>query len=241
MKKLVLLLLVLAACEEFAFSQSLVFMRNGVELNNGETYIANEVDDVLFSINPYITVKNVSDKNINATFTVTLLEEMIGDDNAFIGFCGWGVNGFCISVTYEMPKSRSAILASGDVEDPEVEAMNVGSDIFLAKVEYKLNYEGNEQKIYVTFMTGNVGITPLPEKDNIILSYQGENVSMKYNFNNTADYRLNIYNIAGIKIAEINLSDNVGVVQLPIGHKGVYIYSITENNKIFKNGKFIVK
>jgi hypothetical protein len=240
MKRFALLFLLLAGCEVFIHSQSLVFIRDGVVLENNSTYIAREVDKDLI-INPRITVKNVSEGTIEATFTVTLLEELIGDEDTFIGFCGWGVDVTCVPVFYESPKTRTTTIVSGNIQDPDVEAFNVVNEKTFAKVEYKLTYGGTEQKLYVTFTTKNTEIVHLPKKNDIIFSYEGESVFMKYNFDTTANRHLNLYSITGVKIAEIELFKDTDTIQLPSIQKGVYVYSITENNKTFKSGKYIVR
>jgi hypothetical protein len=111
---------------------------------------------------------------------------------------------------------------------------------FSVKVEYKLTYNGTEQKINVIFSSDPTGISNPGKLRDLILYSTGGNVSVKYHFENTANRQLQVYNIIGQKITEINLSEATGTKTLSTLYKGVYLYSLSENGKVVKSGKFII-
>ena len=105
------------------------------------------------------------------------------------------------------------------------------------KVKYTLEAGTETRVLNVHFTTKELGIDPIGDSG-IYLSQEGEDICLNYNFENKNKRLLSIYNTTGNKIAERELrSDETGIL-LPKVPPGIYIYSITEKNKIIKSGKY---
>jgi len=243
MKKITLLLtLLFLGCGTCLFAQSLVFVQNGEVLENGSTIVVTEIiePDALPTMNAHIYVKNQTSADVhNATMTISLVEE--STSQGFIGYCGWGTNS-CVPVNYGTPLSRTTTVQAGEVVDPHVDTQMIDPENVSFKVEYKLTYGlGITQTIYVVFTSDNTSIPSLSKTTPIVVVNNVNGTTINYNFESTANRQLSIHTIVGRKIAEINLTDNSGNVQLPNLTKGIYLYSVTENKQSVQSGKFIAK
>ena len=241
MKKFTLLLMLFLGWETYLFSQSLVYVQDGKVLNNGSTVIVKEVleAEIYPHMKAHISVKNQTLTDVpNATMTVSLVEE--STSNGSIGYCGWGTQN-CSNINYGSPISRTTTIQAGAEVDPNIEVMGVDPENISFKLEYKLTYGENTQIIYVVFTSEATAVSSFPKSTPIVVFNNESGTSVDYSFDSADNRQLFIYSIIGKKLAEINLSNNSGHIQLPNLSKGIYLYSVVENKQIIQAGKFIAK
>lgn len=232
-KQFTLLFFLLFSFTTILFAQELVFSQNGKELNEGSTVYCSELD-AMGNMDPHIFIKNKGAK-ISASLNVSLLAEPEGGS---IGFCGWGSEE-CTPVEYENEVIRSTTIEANQEIDPRIEAMNVDPNNTLIKVQYKLTYSGKEKVLNVIFTTNPTSITSPSEDLDITLYRNNGNVYMDYNFPTIKNREIILYNIVGKKVAQYSLTDDKNTIIFLNLHKGIYMYSIIENNTSVKCGKYI--
>ncbi|MCC8145592.1 MAG: T9SS type A sorting domain-containing protein [Bacteroidales bacterium] len=62
---------------------------------------------------------------------------------------------------------------------------------------------------------------------------------MDYDFPTTQTRTVTLYNIIGKKVAKYTLTDSANTLTFPQLPKGIYMYSIMENNQSVKCGKYV--
>ena len=244
MKKFTLLL-VIALCFGFHLSaqdtESLVFIRNGEIIPSGSTVYVKDVEnpDFLPTMHPRISVKNQTEAVVNASLTITLLEDT--DSDGSVGYCGWGTTT-CAPIMYGNPITRTTTIAANTEADPDLEIVFVNPESISFKIEYKLAYNGQTQTLTIVFTSDPTASIPsISDKNDILILNEGSNTSLKYNFAHSANRSVCLYNAVGTKITEFNLTNDSGQVLLPSLSKGIYIYAIKESNRFIKSGKFIAQ
>lgn len=229
-----LLLFLVGGMVSFAQSTSFVFLNAGVPIaDNSRVYCGNLPDGLATAP---ITIQKQSDETITAKLTISVSENSSG--TGFVGYCGWGFTN-CVPVTAGSSVSSDKTVTNKNAIDPEVETLGTEAP-FSFEVEYKLTYNGQEQKINVVLSSESGSAIHTPDaSDAVFVSYQGNKAALKYNFSSTTGRQVQIYNLTGRKIAEISLTRNSGTVILPDLPKGIYLYSIMENGKIITSDKYI--
>lgn len=238
MKKVTLLLLAFLSYAGICFSQDLVFMQNDVVIENGSVItISDPAVLAEMMVLPHIVVKNNSSENIVATLVMSLVE---APKNGLLSVCGWGTE-ICKPISFGFPESRTTTIASGATEDPLVDVFATNANDVDVYAEYLLEYKGTQQKIYL-HVTSNPTSVDNVEANHKTSVYQRDGFTfLEYDFADTTTRYLNIYDITGKKVDAVLLSNDKGNIQLPAPHKGIFIYSVTENGKVVASNKYIVK
>lgn len=237
-KHFTLLLFSFFAFAGIVSAQDLVFIQDGKELQEGSTVYCSKID-VLGAMNPHIYVKNKG-ADVSASLTITVLEEpAVGD----VGFCGWEASGIdeCRVVPYGSPITKTTTISTNQEIDTKVEIMNVDPSNTLIRVQYKLAYSDQEKTLTVIFTTDppSSSIPTFSKETTISLYHKDGNVCMDYSFANSTVRKIILYNIVGKKVAQYILTDHSNTLIFPSLPKGIYMYSVIENNKPVKSGKYI--
>lgn len=236
-RKITLLIAALCLICGSISAQSFVFVHNGVELENNANIIVSEIDEEMGTMDAHAYVKKLASENMNASLTISVEEEPIG---GFIGFCGWGTT-ICTPVNYGSPLTRDLLVENNDPIDPSVEVMGAYERPVNVKVKYVLK-AGNEERILnVHFDSEASAINDLTASNSVFVSGSRDEMYLNYSFDTEAQRVLNVFSITGNKVAEIILSSNNTQVQLPKTSQGIYLFSIVENGRIIKGGKYIVR
>lgn len=234
MKKFTTLFLLLLIVNGVIYSQSLRFVREGVVLENNATVIENEVTTGL--IKSKVHIKNEgSTAIINASLKVIV----DGDATEIIGYCGWGNTG-CFPVAPGGEFSSTTTIAAGEEIDPIIEAMDVDENS-LNKVQYILSYDGQEQTLNVVFTTQTTSLPTNESAFQINVNQKGANTEIIYSFDSAKERQINVYDLTGKTVLNETISNTEGLVVLPKLNKGIYIYSLTEQDKKIETKKFVVR
>ncbi len=229
-------LLVLLTCILNGYSQSLVFTHNGKVLDNNANITESAIDE-MNAIPAHAFVKNQSASAIEATLTLTVLEEPIGAQ--VVGFCGWGSDQ-CMPVAFGNPYSRTTIINAGQELDPVIEAMEVVEENTLVKTQYKLTYSEQEIILNVTFAAGTSDIKDINLNNSLKINTGNNITEIEYNFDRNTNRQIVIYNLTGKQICSRSLTEKQGSLSLNNISKGIYLCSIQENGNIVNTQKFIV-
>lgn len=236
-RKITLLIAALCLICGSISAQSFVFVYNGVELANNANIIVSEIDEDMGTMDAHARIKKLASENIEASLTISVEEEPIG---GFIGFCGWGTT-ICTPVSYGIPLTRTLLVDHNDAIDPSVEVMGAYERPVNVKVKYTLVAGGEEFVLNVHFDSEASAINDLTATNSVFVSGSRDEMYLNYSFDTEAERVLNVFSITGNKVAEMPLSSNNTQVQLPKTSQGIYLYSISENGRVIKGGKYIVR
>lgn len=237
-KKIVLLIVAMVVSSAMAFSQNLSYIkRDGSAIADNSTISFSEIkNDKLKAL---VDLKNNSGGDLNVSFTLTIQEQVgvLG-----VSCCGFGS---CVPVSMADSFSDEATLSAGAVLDFDIyleSFLITDPDNFRIKMEYKVVSGKEEHIVYVVLTSDTTSdITDVLNKKEAYTYQTGNAVNLYFNFGLEANRVLSVYNITGRKVAEMLLSNNYGTVQLPYDQQGIYIYTISENGKNVKSGKYIVR
>jgi hypothetical protein len=236
-KRFTLLLLFLTAGIVSYAQSSFVFLNKGTPVADNSTVYHGELVPEYGIVKSPINIQKIVDDEIEATLTITVSANSHG---GFIGYCGWGFDN-CIIVQIGGTLSSTKYVENNNAIEPDIEAMGFESTTFFFEVEYKLTYNGQEQKINVVLSSNPVAIHAPEASTDASVLYQDEKAVLKYHFSSAGERQVQIYNFTGSKIAKIELNGDNGIVPLPGLSKGIYLYDITKNGKVVSSGKYIVK
>ena len=250
-QKLLLILNIVCLLTTSAKSQSFMFYRGDQPLEDNaeftvsdyEVYFATE-DATVLSLESYLHLKNVTDKNVQATVTQTVLESPLNSEKGYLSFC------FYDCFTGNVNRTMSGVLSANSI--------NPG---------YHANfyvYEGTYNRIkvkYEVYLTGDIGKT---DKKTVTVTYvydknsqtqvikpninpvfnvfrEGNRMIFNYSIDSNA-CRLEIYNLSGQKIAQHALMSGTRTFVLPEKlTKGIYICLLKDEKKTVATQKIIVK
>lgn len=104
------------------------------------------------------------------------------------------------------------------------------------------NYQDGGQ-VWRLDMTTDVNMTEIKENTvNIFPNPFSEIAFIEYQSKNISTCEVNIYNINGELVKTIKPdSNNKFIIKKEILNSGIYLYSLTENQKVIKSGKFIIE
>lgn len=242
MKKLILSLLVLLGFVFAANSQSLELYHEGELFEMGEKVTI--VDYPMeFELVSHMSVKNVSNETLTLLCRKIELEVMPGTSNTFC----WGV---CYAPSVYL-SPLTIVLAPGETTN-EFSGHHMPAGIEgMTKMCYSFFPQSNPNDstyFYADYYaTQSVGIQD-PETDKVFVSNPYPNpatsqVSFDYNLPaGSQNASINIHNLLGAKVKEINISGNSGKATIDVNdlNDGIYFYSVNVDNQILETKRLVV-
>lgn len=237
-KRFTLLLLFLTAGIISYAQSSFVFLNEETPVADNSTVYCGELDGRQGMISSPVKIQKTADEPINATLTISV---SINSYGGFVGYCGWGFAS-CLPVQTGSELSSNKLVNNGNAIDPFIEILALSAaEPFFFEIEYKLIYNGKEQKINLVMSSEPVALNAPEAGSAVSVSYLDGQSVLKYDFQSAGERQALIYNIAGVKVAEISLIQNCGSVILPNLPKGIYIYAIRENGKMTAGNRYIAR
>jgi hypothetical protein len=245
MKMKITLCSILFSFATSAFAQSFVFYQGDTPLANGAEITVSKLDLDEFGeswvMESGLSLKNTAEYSLPARVDQIVLIPP-GFGAGFLSFCF----DQCQSVNANV--SQEGRIAANTLVVPPFFHLSffiVEEAYTLLKVKYEVvNLEDINDKAAVTitydYNENSTGLIGVDSEKNINVFQDGNKMKFNYSFD-TDNIQLEIYNVLGEKAAQHRLSSE-GLFTLPEElTKGIYIYTITNNNKILTARKFIVK
>ncbi len=242
MKKLVLSLLVLLGFFFVSTAQVLELYHDGELFEMGEKVTVVDYPQT-FELVSHISVKNVSSQNLTLFCRKIELEVVPGTSNTFC----WGIC-FAPSV-YLSP--LTIVLDPGETTDEFSGHYKPAGITGINKMCYSFFPQSNPNDstyFYVDyFATPNVGINDLGA-NRVFVSNPYPNpatsqVSFDYNLpEGTTRATINIHNLLGAKVKEINFSGFAGKATIDVNdlNDGIYFYSVKVANEIQETKRLVI-
>ncbi|MDR0835928.1 MAG: hypothetical protein LBN11_05040, partial [Tannerella sp.] len=180
-QKILLLFLLFLGCGSYTFAQSFEFLNDGVPVADNSTVNFGNLSGLTTSP---IMISKTGSETVTATLTITVSGDSYG---GIIGYCGWGYES-CIPVNPGESISSDKTVTNNEAIDPSIEAMPQGimGAGFLFKTEYKLTYNGKEQKITAIFSSEPLAIISPNETSVVSIVKEDGRMVCKYDFTSTA-------------------------------------------------------
>ncbi|MDR0863667.1 MAG: plasmid segregation protein ParM [Candidatus Symbiothrix sp.] len=241
MKKIITLSIALFLFVTSTVAQSFAFFRGEERLeNNAEITITKAGHDDLdvFVMESELQVKNLIGFSVQTRMT----QRVLTAPNA-------GILSFCynVCITGNEDNAQEATLGGNSFKEGfHLSFEPVENTYTIAKAKYEIvnqNNESDKATVTVTYQydENSTALKNIDPAGKVVLSQNDGEVSLNYNFDNAANRKVNVHSLIGTKTAVFNLSEVAGTVQLPTAQKGIFIYSITENDQIIQTGKYIVR
>jgi len=234
-----------------AKAQSFMFYRGDQPLDdNAEFTVSNyEVsmdlgDITVLSLESDLHLKNVTNQNVQATVTQTILEPPLDNDNGYLSFC------FYTCTTGNSFKTMSGAIQANSI-NPGYHANFLVYRGFYNRIKVRYDvYAANDisktdkKTVTVTYVYDENSTTQLNKpivNPAFNVFQEGEQVKFNYSFASNA-CQLEIYNLMGQKIAQHALASGIRTFLLPEKlNKGIYLCVVKDEKQTVAAQKFIVK
>jgi len=234
-----------------AVAQSFVYYRGGQPLEDNATYTVSsyqifleEDDYVILSLESDLYLKNVTNRDVQATVTQTILEEPLDDENGYLNFCFYDCS------TGNANRTKTGVLLA--------DRFNEGFHVNFYAFEGKFNRISVRYEVYSTndisrsdkktvTVVYEYDETSIPQnnssvvKPDIHVVQEGDQMKFIHAFISEA-CQLDVYSLSGQQVAHHCLPSGNGSFALP-EHlaKGVYFYTIRDEIQTVFTQKFIVR
>ncbi len=242
MKKLFILLLILASTATAVFSQNMRFFYNGNEL--GDSLIINGINPETSDLEITVEIMNTTPDTMAITFEKQVISLLSGSYNSFcIGTC---FNENVLVSPYPIvvaPGDTSAYADFHILYNPEGgEGVTIMRYIFTPR-------GGTSDTIIAKYSSEQVGIEnnvcevreffayPNPANDYVNVQYDLSNYRVG------SECKIVITNLIGSKICAIPVNSGGGKTTIDVSMlvSGIYFYSLQVDNKIIATKKLVVK
>lgn len=237
MKKV--LYFIFLACLSFeTAAQSLTLHYNGVDVSNAEITV-NGLPTADY-IKAIFLITNTTASTIDVMAKKRVIEELAGSYNTFcLGNCyPPEVN----ETTESFPISAGAITDNDDFYIEFLPEGNTGT----SKIEYEVYNESNiddKVTVIVNFNVSLTGINTFTSNASLNINSNSSNTTVNYSLpNQSANSKLIITNILGVRQYELPVNEQSGRIELPTGNlpRGIYICSLQQEGRTVVAKKFIV-
>ena len=248
MKKL-LIINIICLLQTTLVAQSFMFYRDNQPLeDNAEFSVSNyeiffEEDDYsIFSLESGLILKNISNKNVQATVSQTIIESALDNENGYLNFC------FLSCYTGNTNRLMNGEIPANNISPGYHVNFFVYKGFYnRIKVRYEVyltNDKNDKKTVTVTFVYDKNSVNKLEQTDiKSTLNIFQEGNQMKFNFNfNSEKIQLEIYNLTGQRLALHQIPSGNASFTLPeILSKGVYFCVIKGEKHNISSKKFRVK
>ena len=242
MKRLILSLLVIAGLSTGVNAQILELMHDNEPFPMGGTMEVQGYPEE-FEIVSHITVKNVSSQEVVVKCRKMEIEVVPETSNTFC----WGL---CYAPTIFL-SPLTITIAPGDTTQEFSGHYMPQTNIGITKMCYSffdINNPNDSTYFYVNYnATPNVGIgepvSDIPVVSNPYPNPASSMVSFDYHFPaGTSNARINIHNLLGAKVKEINVPGSDGTLRFDVHdlNDGIYFYSVQINNEIVETKRLVI-
>ena len=249
-QKLLLILGILFMLTATANAQSFMFYRGDQPLDDNAEFTVSDyevsfvsADDVtVLSMESGLRLKNVTNKNVSATVTQTILEGPSDTKNGYLSFC------FFECTTGNSNKTMSGTMPANSF------SVGYHSNFYVyqgnynrIKVKYEVYLIGNsadKKTVTVTYAYNENSMNQLNKPDiNPTFNVFQEESQMKFKYSlDSNTCQLEIYNLTGQKIAQHSLASGTGTFSLPEKlTKGIYLFVVKNEKQTLATKKFIVR
>jgi len=249
MKK-VLILGILFMLITSAKAQSFMFYRGDQPLDDNAEFTVSDYkvafvtadDFTILSMESGLELKNITNRDVQATVTQTILEAPSDALYGYLSFC------FLMCTTGNSNKTMTGNLPANSFSVGYHSNFYVYQGIYnRIKVKYEVYLAGNvadKKTVTVTYVYDENSISQLknPNLNPVFNVFQeGEQVKFNYSFDSN-DCQLEIYNVTGQKVAQHLLTSGTDVFTLPEKlPKGIYLCTIKNRKQTVAVQKFIIK
>jgi hypothetical protein len=242
MKKLLLSLLVIAGLSMAASAQMFELYHGEEFLPMGSTFEVQGYPDE-FEIVSHITLKNISNQEVVVKCRKMEVDVLANTSNTFC----WGL---CYAPSVFV-SPLTITIAAGDTTQEFSGHYMPGGNEGITKMCYSFFDESNPNDstyFYVNYNgTYSVGIDD-PVAESAFVSHPYPNpassmVSFDYQFPaGTSTAKINIHNLLGAKVKEINIPGFEGKVSFNVQDlkDGIYFYSVNVNNEIIETKRLVI-
>jgi len=250
MKKLLILgilfmLVTSAKAQSFMFYRGNQPLEDNVEFTVSNYEVSMDLGDItVLSLESDLHLKNVTNQDVQATVTQTILQAPSDSENGYLSFC------FYTCTTGNTNKTLSgSIQANSFNEGYHVNFLVYKGMYNSVKVKYEVYLTNDISKtdkktVTVTYRYDENSISQLknPNLNPVFNVFQeGEQVSFNYSFDSN-DCQLEIYSVTGQKVAQHLLTSGTGVFPLPEKlPKGIYLCTVKNGKQTVATQKFIIK
>ena len=237
MKKV--LYFVFLACLSFeAAAQNLTLNYNGIDVSNSEITV-NGLPTADY-IKAIFLITNTTASTINVMVKRRVIEELAGS-----------FNSFCLGNCYP-PETNET-----DVSFPLAAGATSGNDDFYiqflpegntgtSKIEYEVYNEANvddKVTVIVNFNISLTGVSTLATNSSLNINSNSSGTTVSYSLlKQSANSKLIITNILGVRQFELPINEQTGRIELPTENlpRGIYICSLQTQGRTVVAKKFVV-
>lgn len=237
MKK-VLYFVFLACLSCQATAQSLTLHYNDVDVSNSEITITGL--PTAEYIKAIFLITNTSSATINVKAKKRVLVELAGTFNTFcLGNCYQPeVN----ETTESFPIAAGVTTGNSDFYVEFLPEGNSGTSKIIYEVFDEANVD-DKVTVTVTFNISATGISTLTSNASLNINSNSSGTTVSYSLSKqSANSKLVITNILGVRQFELPINEQLGRIELPIGNlpRGIYICSLQSAGRTVVAKKFIV-
>ncbi len=241
MKKILLTTLVILGFFLWSGAQILEFSHNGEPFASGSTItIAGDPDE--FELVSHMTVKNISSSEVTVKCRKIEIENIENTSNYYCWGACYPPFIYLSVLDVTIPAGESTDEFSGHYQPSGYAGIQQMCYSF-----FDINNPNDSIYYYVDFFASGVGIGEPAENESFV-SHPYPNpaksqVTFDYNFPaGTSSAVINIHNLLGERVREINLSGAAGKVVVGVDdlNDGIYFYSVNINNEIVETKRLVI-